>query len=212
MRSKPTAAVLIVALIVIGGVWAFFAATRSDRVSSTANTGRQLISMKIGSGNPDDQLLDGLLSRGAAEHAHLDISSVRSIAHFHMKSGADFGVGQARRVGGQECLIGVSPRTIGGSCGGLFALGPVALAEAGTGGPDLAARTSYALYGLARPNVARLEVHDSLGGTSPISLGPSRAFMFEFAPDELANGIYVREVIAFGRNGEEIGRFPVGPG
>jgi hypothetical protein len=211
---KPTSktALVIAVLAVIGGVSAVLVATRSEDASSTPASRSALIAARTAPAIPDDEMLDGLMTRGAAERAHLDVNSVRTVGRFRLRSGSDFTVGQARRLTGEDCLIGASARVTGRSCGGLFALGPVALAETGTGGPEPSARTSYALYGLARPNVARLELHDSLGGTRPIALGPSRAFVFEFAPDELANGIYVREVVAFGRNGEEIGRFPVGPG
>jgi hypothetical protein len=212
MTTISKVALVTAFLVVLGGVSAIVATRQSGGTSSDAGSRSALIALRSAPANPDDELLDGLLSRTSAEHAHLDVNSVRSVARFRTKSGSEFRVGQGRRLSGEDCLIGVSPHVIGHSCGGLFALGPVALAEAGSGGPDLAARTSYALYGLARPNVARLELHDSLGGTRPIALGPSRAFVFEFAPDELASGIYVREVVAFGRNGDEIGRFPVGPG
>jgi hypothetical protein len=136
----------------------------------------------------------------------LDPGSVRTLGVYETKRGSRFEVSRGRRDGGQECLIGVGYEGAGHSCGALFAVGPVAVLEAASGGPALEQRSDLEVVGWARPNVARVEVLDSKGRTRRPSLNANNAFVLEFDAADLHAGIGPTFLVAYDAKGVELQR------
>ena len=149
---------------------------------------------------------DGRLSPALVQALRLDPSSVRMLGVYPAARGGRFEVSYGRRAAGAECLVAVGYGGAGASCGGLFALGPVAVTETAGGGPELEERTDLEVVGLARPNVARVAVTDLQGRTRWPVLNANHTFLVEFAAAELRAGGGPAELIAYDSSGAEIMR------
>jgi hypothetical protein len=148
----------------------------------------------------------GPLSPLLVQALRLDPASVRALGAFTTRSGGRFDVAFARRTSGAECLVAIGYGHTGSGCGGLFARGPVAFLETGSGGPALEARSDLEVVGLARPSVARVAVVDTLGRTRWPALNENWTFVVEFAQAELAAGVGPAELVAYDRSGRELMR------
>jgi hypothetical protein len=141
---------------------------------------------------------------------HLDPDSVRTLGAYRTRSGADVEVAYGRRVGGAECLVLVADRGDGAGCGGLWALGPVAILEGSSGGPELEKRSDLEVVGLARPNVARVAIVDTAGQTRWPALNENHAFVVDFTRAELHARVGPAQLVAYDRAGAEIMRLDLG--
>ncbi|HYZ77667.1 MAG TPA: hypothetical protein VE596_09870 [Gaiellaceae bacterium] len=149
---------------------------------------------------------DGQLSPALEQALRLDPASVRTLGVYAAARGGRFQVSYGRRPGGVECLVAVGYGGAGSSCGGLFALGPVAILETAGGGPAPRERSDLEVVGLARPNVARVAVVDLQGHTRWPVLNANHAFLLEFDAAEFHAGAGPAELVAYDSSGAEIMR------
>ena len=149
---------------------------------------------------------DGRLSPALEQALRLDPSSVRTLGVYAAARGGRFEVSYGRRAGGAECLVAVGYGGAGAGCGGLFALGPVAIVETAGGGPALKDRSDLEVVGLARPNVARVAIVDLQGRTRWPALNANHTFLLEFGATELRAGAGPAELVAYDASGAEIMR------
>ena len=149
---------------------------------------------------------DGRLSPALEQALRLDPASVRTLGVYTAARGGRFEVSYGRRAGGAECLVAVGYGGAGSSCGGLFALGPVAVVETSGGGPALEKRSDLEVVGLARPNVGRVAIVDMQGRTRWPVLNASHTFLLELDAAELHAGAGPAELVAYDASGAEIMR------
>jgi hypothetical protein len=155
---------------------------------------------------PTSPEADGRLSPALQQALRLDPASVRTLGVYPAARGGHFQVSYGRRAGGAECLVAVGYGGAGSSCGGLFALGPVAVVETAGGGPAPKERSDLEIVGLARPNVARVAIVDLQGRTHWPVLNANHAFLLELGATELHAGAGPAELVAYDASGSEIMR------
>jgi hypothetical protein len=151
----------------------------------------------------------------------LDRASVRSVGTFSGPSGARRDVFTARRADGQGCIVessvsGTTPsgqplHLTGGGCSPDVFLGhSIAWVQSGAGGPTAAARKDLYIYGIAKANVARIEVVASDGTVSNVRINGNHAFYFQMPKTSLALGVEPRTIRSFDAEGTQLDSMQLG--
>jgi hypothetical protein len=140
----------------------------------------------------------------------LDRASVRSVGVFLGPNGARRDVFTAHTTGGQGCIVessvsGTTPsgqplHLTGGGCSPDVFLGhSVAWVQSGT-----AAMKDIYIYGVAKPNVARIEVVSSDGTISNVRINGNRAFYFQMPKTSLEQGVEPKTIRSFDAQGTQL--------
>jgi hypothetical protein len=151
----------------------------------------------------------------------LDRASVRSVGTFTGPNGASRDVFTARTTGGQACIVessvtGTTPsgeplHLTGGGCSPDVFLGhSIAWVQSGAGGPTAAARKDLYIYGIAKPNVARIEVFSSDGTISNVRINGQHAFYFQMPKASLAQGVEPKTIRSFDAQGAQLDSMQLG--
>jgi hypothetical protein len=151
----------------------------------------------------------------------LDRASVRAVGTFSGPNGASRAVFTARRADGQGCIVessvsGTTPsgqplHLTGGGCSPDVFLGhSIAWVQSGAGGPSAAARKDLYIYGIAKPNVARVEVVSSDGTTSTVRINGNHAFYFQMPKASLAQGVEPETIRSFDAQGTQLDAMQLG--
>jgi hypothetical protein len=151
----------------------------------------------------------------------LDRASVQSVGTFSGPNGARRNVFRARTTGGEGCIVedsvtGTTPsgqplHLTGGGCSSDVFLGhSIAWVQGGAGGPSAAAKKDLYIYGIAKPNVARVEVVSSDGTTSDVRINGNHAFYFQLPKTSLAQGVEPKTIRSFDVQGTQLDAMQLG--
>lgn len=198
-----SSAAVVVALAVLG--WRG-AANHSDRRVDAAKRG----SVREAARSPIDATTPVDVAAGLPFGPGVDPKSFAVRGRFSDTSGKAYSVGQVRRNDrAAECVALLAPAgDTTSACDEpqLFSRGPVMWIEGFEGGPAPRDRTSEYLAGIAAPAVKGVDVVESNGESHSALFSAGNAFFFTLAPEDLARGIYIDHLSAFGADGHLLQR------
>jgi hypothetical protein len=115
----------------------------------------------------------------------------------------------ARSSSGKTCIVIVRDDESGGAgCNPTadpFQGKPFLWTSATEGGPAPADMTRLEFAGVARPDVARIELRDSAGDIHVLTLNPDEGFAFEEPTEALHAGVVPAEILAYSSDGKLLG-------
>jgi len=151
----------------------------------------------------------------------LNPASVRAVGTFSGPTGASRNVFTAHTTGGHGCIVessvtGTTPsgqplHLTGGGCSPDVFLGhSIAWVQSGAGGPSASARNDLYIYGIAKPDVARVEVVSSDGTISSVGINGRHAFYFQMPKTSLEQGVEPKMIRSFDAQGTQLDQMSLG--